>query len=92
MKEGYSRLLINDWILPNIGCPLTSAMFDISMMCCLTGMERIRKQWTELLISARFKIIKFWLDQAEAEAEGVLEAEQNGLNPDSKYSVLLTLL
>jgi hypothetical protein len=49
MTKGYSKLFINDIILPDVNCSLFQAGFDINMMAMHAGIERSRNQWTTLL-------------------------------------------
>ena len=75
MRRGHSRVLINDWVLPNQGSPLHPATMDINMMAFSLGMERTERQWNALLSSAGFKIVKIWGVGLEVESliEAVLE-------------------
>lgn len=72
MKRGHSKLLINEWVLPDVGVPLHPALNDIIMMAVLASMERTRTQWTELLRSVGLKIVRFW--SKGPEDEGLIEA------------------
>jgi hypothetical protein len=72
MKPGYSKLLINEWILPAKDVPLYPALLDINMMALLNGMERTETQWTSLFDQAGLQVVKFWKDGAES--EGLIEA------------------
>ena len=67
MKPGYSKLLIFEWILPDVGTPLYPALLDINMLALLSGMERTETQWTELLSSVELEIVKFWKIDLETE-------------------------
>jgi hypothetical protein len=60
MKPGYSRLLINDWVIPDRGAALYPALLDINMMVLFSGMERSESQWRALLESEGFEVVKFW--------------------------------
>ncbi|KAI4173394.1 MAG: hypothetical protein LQ343_002926 [Gyalolechia ehrenbergii] len=75
MKKGYSRLLINEWVLSDTNSSLLAAMMDINMMCLFAGTERTRSQWDALLGSAGLKIVKLWGPGQETESliEAVLE-------------------
>ena len=44
MKPNYSRLLIREFILPNMNAPLLGSCNDLLMMVLLGGMERTEKQ------------------------------------------------
>ncbi|PVH85194.1 putative O-methyltransferase [Cadophora sp. DSE1049] len=72
MKPGYSKLLIFEWILPDVGTPLYPALLDINMLALLSGMERTQTQWKELLSSVGLEISKFWT--IDSETEGLIEA------------------
>ena len=72
MKRGYSKLLLNEFILPDRGATLFPTGLDLNMMAMHAGMERTEKQWSLLLEKAGFKIIKFW--RPEGDGEGVVEA------------------
>ena len=72
MTKGYSKLLLNEWILPDSGCTLYEALIDIQMMMGFSGMERTRSQWQELLEKAGLKLDRFWLPPEFG--EGIVEA------------------
>lgn len=40
MTPGYFKILLNEWVLPDVGCSLYDALLDIQMMLGPTGMER----------------------------------------------------
>lgn len=75
MKKGYSRLLINEWVLSDTNSSFLPAAMDINMMCLFSGMERTRSQWDALLGRVGLKIIKLWGPGQETESliEAVLE-------------------
>jgi hypothetical protein len=74
MKPSYSKLLLNEQILPDMNCPSFFAASDITMMAVLTGMERSRKQWMELLESVGLKVIHIWQSPDKDDCEGIIEA------------------
>ena len=74
MEKGYSRLFLNEFVLPMKNVPLYPALLDINMMCLLNAMERTEGQWRELLGKAGFKVIQFNVDPS-GEKEGLIEAE-----------------
>jgi hypothetical protein len=57
MKPGYSRLLIVDSVLPNIGASLAASLLDINMMA-LSGIERTERHWKELLEVEGLRVTK----------------------------------
>ena len=72
---GHSRLLMQEWILPDIDVNLNETLVDLAMMEIFSGMERSHSQWTELLAEAGFKITK--LHRAKVGSTGMIEAEVN---------------
>jgi hypothetical protein len=68
----YSRLLIHDFVLPDVGCGFVEAMVDLMMMQTCDGMERTETQWHELSGKAGFKIVKIW--RADEGSNAVIEA------------------
>lgn len=71
MKAGYSKLLINDWVLPEEGSPLYPSLLDINMLALFSSMERTVGQFTELLESEGFTIVEFHTVPGN---EGLIEA------------------
>ena len=72
MKPGFSKLLINDWVIPDTEALLYPAMLDINMMAAFSSMERTESQWKALLKSVGFRVVKFWSVPMN---EGCIEAE-----------------
>jgi hypothetical protein len=73
MKKGYSKLIIEEFILGNTNCAMLPAMWDWVMMVFCNSMERTADQWTQLLGSAGFKVLKLWYPPGDG--QGVIEAE-----------------
>jgi hypothetical protein len=59
MKAGYSKLIIEEFILPEKDCPMLSAMWDWEMMVFCNSLERSEGHWSRLLNEAGFEA-KFW--------------------------------
>ncbi|KAL8753705.1 MAG: hypothetical protein Q9184_005341 [Pyrenodesmia sp. 2 TL-2023] len=72
MRRNYSKLLISEFVLPDMDTALFPATLDIQMMGLHAGMERSEKQWRTLLDSAGLKVVKIWQDVKGG--EGVIEA------------------
>ncbi|KAJ5675961.1 S-adenosyl-L-methionine-dependent methyltransferase [Penicillium macrosclerotiorum] len=72
MEPGYSKLIINELILPDIQCSLFDAGLDINMMNLHSGIERSESQWTSILNGAGLEVVKFWYNPGEG--PGVIEA------------------
>ena len=60
MEKGYSRILIDDFVLPNKGASLRGFSMDFLMMMYASGMERSMQQWERLLDTCGLEIIKVW--------------------------------
>ncbi|KAJ4345332.1 uncharacterized protein N0V89_011462 [Didymosphaeria variabile] len=73
MKPGYSKLLLNDFILPNRDCPLFPTGFDLQMMAMHAAQERTESQWQNLLETAGLKLVQLWIPPGGG--EGIVEAE-----------------
>ena len=68
-----SSILIDDWVLPDVGAPLPGASEDMFMMLLLSGMERSESQWKKIVEASGLEIKKIW--RAEGICEGVVEAK-----------------
>jgi hypothetical protein len=68
MTPGYSKLLLNEYVLRDYGCSLAPAMMDINMLTLCSGMERTEKQWRELIHQAGLTIMKIWRPESDTEA------------------------
>lgn len=73
MVKGYSKLIIEEFILADRDCNLLPAMWDWEMLMFCNSMERSESQWTKLLDSAGFKVVKFW--HPPGNGQGIIEAE-----------------
>ena len=72
MEKDYSRLLINDFVLPDTGCDPHPALLDIMMMSLVCGAERTEKQWRKLLDSVGLEIVNIWRSPG---AESLIETK-----------------
>ncbi|KAJ5474461.1 hypothetical protein N7475_004027 [Penicillium sp. IBT 31633x] len=68
MIPGYSKLLINENVVPNTGAHWQATALDMIMMVDLAAKERTEKQWYQVIEPVGLKIIKIWtpLDSAES--------------------------
>lgn len=73
MTKGYSKLLINEIVIPNEGAHWASTAMDIVMMSFLSANERTERGWRALLEPIGFKIAKIWT--YEPGTESLIEAE-----------------
>lgn len=73
MEKGVSKLLIEDYIIPDQNAWAKETMTDMVVMVWCPGVERTRQRWKELLESVGLKITKFWLPHGYH--KGIIEAE-----------------
>ena len=73
MTKGYSKLLINDYVIPDQGAHWMSTALDMIMMANLSTSERTEPSWRALLQLAGFEIIKIWTFAPGTES--LIEAE-----------------
>ena len=72
MTPGYSKLIINDVILPNENCSWQHAALDIIMMSTFAGFHRSENDFSRLLGECGLEIVKFW--HPPGIGDGVVEA------------------
>ena len=73
LTRGYSKLLINETVIPAQGAHWLSTALDMVMMVNFSACERTEENWRALLASAGFKIVKIWT--REPGTESLIEAE-----------------
>ncbi|KAK8112864.1 O-methyltransferase [Apiospora sp. TS-2023a] len=73
MTAGYSYLVINDFILPDVGCNLLSAQWDLMMMLVMSGLERTETQWKTLMNAAGLEIEGLY--QPSGDGQGIIVAK-----------------
>ena len=73
LTKGYSKLLINEHVMPDQGAHWLSTALDIVMMVKFSARDRTEYNWRALLDSAGFKIVKIWT--CEPGTESLIEAE-----------------
>lgn len=72
MTPNYSKILINEMVVPLEGGDLFALQSDINMMSIVAGMERTEEQWHRLLGEVGLKIVKVWTE--EPDSESIIEA------------------
>ena len=60
MKKGYSKIIINEMVIPDMGAGLHQSQVDFTMMSCLSAMERTENDWHNLLATVGLKIDRIW--------------------------------
>jgi hypothetical protein len=73
MKKGYSKLIVEEFILADKDTSLLQSMWDMQMLLFLGSMERTADQWTHLFESVGLKIIK--MSYPPGEGQGIIEVE-----------------
>ncbi|KAJ2982221.1 hypothetical protein NQ176_g1534 [Zarea fungicola] len=73
MRPGYSRLLINEIVMPVVGAYWEATALDIMMMSQLCAQERTIKAWRQLVEKVGLTIVQVW-HNAKA-VESVIECE-----------------
>ncbi|KAL2863975.1 S-adenosyl-L-methionine-dependent methyltransferase [Aspergillus lucknowensis] len=75
MEPGYSRLIINEQIVPDRGCDFATACLGIMMMVQVGALERSEQQWRALLTSVGFTDISF--HQPPGNGEGIIVVKKS---------------
>ncbi|KAF4990452.1 hypothetical protein FDECE_14393 [Fusarium decemcellulare] len=73
MTKGYSRLLINEAVLRDVGAPWQQTSLDWTMMGMLVNRERTESQWRKLLQDSGMKVTGIWHKGPESVIEAMLE-------------------
>jgi hypothetical protein len=82
MKPGYSKVLINENIIPDTGAHFEHTALDMMMITLLSSKERTRADWEDLLSRAGLKITGVYTIARNAESliECELAETTNGTN------------
>ena len=73
MTPKYSKLLINEYVIPDTGAHWISTALDMLMMATFSSRERSEQNWRRILEGVGFRILKIWTP--EPGAESLIEAE-----------------
>ncbi|KAJ8110066.1 hypothetical protein OPT61_g6988 [Boeremia exigua] len=73
MKQGYSKLLIYEVVLPAKGATSLMTTLDLQLMNCVSGLERTEQHWNDLLAKAGLQINS--VSRHHRAVESVIEAE-----------------
>lgn len=82
MEAGYSKLVIEEYILPDRSARMLHGTTDMAVMAFCSGLERTRDQWQRLLGSVGLHV-QFWTREGDSLGliEGVLPTNNaNGMN------------
>jgi hypothetical protein len=78
MKPCYSRLLVNENVIPDTGAHWETTGPDVMLACLLSSRERTRVEWVRLLEErAGLRVIKIYhhRDNPRSGVESVIECE-----------------
>ncbi|KAJ5794560.1 O-methyltransferase [Penicillium paradoxum] len=73
MKRGYSKVLINEIVIPDEKAHRLGTSMDLLMMTVVAAEERTEHKWRYLLPLAGLKLVKIW--KFEIGTESLIEAE-----------------
>lgn len=75
MKPGYSKLLINELVLPDKGAHWFTTALDIQLMLCLSARERTRVQFMELVekVGGGLRVEKIWTPPGNGMLDSLIE-------------------
>ena len=62
LKPGYSKLVINESVIPDTGVNPVLSGLDLIMMGVFNSKERTRDDWEKLLDAAGFRIVREYTD------------------------------
>jgi len=60
MDPLYSKVLINQWVVPARNATRLMTAQDLNMMSVLGAIERTEQQWCELLERSGLRVVKIW--------------------------------
>lgn len=72
MQPNYSKLLIHDFVIPDIGAARSATATDFVLMAAGSMKERTEKQRRDVLAEAGFKAVEIWT--YENGTESLIEA------------------
>ena len=68
MTPGFSKVLINELIIPSRDENFFPMQFDFNVMAIAAGMIRTEEQWHQLLGSVGLKIVRIWTEDPNSES------------------------
>lgn len=73
MKPGYSRLLVNENVIPDKGADWQATALDMIMLTLFASKERTLAEWKQLFESVGLRVVEIW--RAEHSQESLIECE-----------------
>ena len=71
MKPGYSKIIINDMVVADVGAGVVPTQLDLLMMSMVAAKERTESDWRQLIKAANLKLLKIWT--LEEGTESIIE-------------------
>lgn len=68
MEPGYSKILINENIVLEVGASWKVTSLDWNMMAMAASAERTETQWRELLSSVGLQVTGIWMKDPDCES------------------------
>lgn len=68
MEPGYSRILINENVVPDVGAAWQMTSLDWTMMATLASAERTETQWRQLVESVGLRVEGIWTKDPACES------------------------
>lgn len=76
MQPGYSKLLINENVIPDCRAHWEATALDMMMLTLLSSRERTTEQWRHLIEEmAGLKIVRVWQSEGGEGVESLIECE-----------------
>jgi hypothetical protein len=75
MRPGYSRLLINENVIPGTGADWQATALDLMVLSLLSSRERTEADWRRLLKGAGLRVVKIWSTEKQNGVESLIECE-----------------
>ena len=72
MKEGYTKLLLHEQVVPPQGASTWTVTQDFNMMALLSTCERTLEQWTDVIRQSGLKINEYFPAEDDV-SESVIE-------------------
>ena len=73
LKPGYSKILINDYVVANQEADWMVTSLDMTMMVMAGSCERTETQWRELVGSAGLEISGIWKGEGDGATQSLIE-------------------
>ena len=73
MSPSYSKVLINQWLVPTQGATSFMTHQDLNMMATVSAMERTEEQTRDLLGGVGLCVVHIWRPD-DLESECIIEA------------------